>query len=152
MKKLCLILMLLSTLSVLAADNDYLGFALKQTGNVDISYDSSQPSVTNSYEARVEALWYRSQFPREEVTYTITMKHGGWVQVMSHEDRTIKFDMKKGDQLTFSMKDMFTIEIIAYQQYGLEVQINEEGSRPILIQMPGASKYPSTSFNAFFVK
>lgn len=152
MKKLFLILVLLSTLSVMAADNNYLGFALKQTGNVNISYDNSQPNVTNSYEARVEVLWYRSQFPREEITYTITLKKGGWVRVMNHEDRNIKFDMKEGDQLTFSMKDMFGIDIIAYAQYRLEVQINEEESRPILIQMPRAVKYPATSFEAYFVK
>lgn len=150
MKKLLLLILMTFSLSILAADNDYLGFALKQTGSLNMSYDN-QIIESNPQESRMEILWYRSQLPAEEMTYTVTMKHGGWVRVMNDE-RTIKIDMKKGDKLTFSLKEMWMLDIIAYEQYGLEVQMNEAGSRPVLIQMPRARKFPATEFEAYFVK
>ena len=76
MKKIILAALLLTLIHLLPAlategEKD-LGFALKQTGTLNISRDGNTITV-NGYDSRMETLWYKSEIPVEELTYTLTM-------------------------------------------------------------------------------
>ena len=153
MKKILSLLIILATtasFSALAVSED-LGFDLKLTGQANISYDNNSTSV-NEREWRMESLWFKSELPREEITYSLTLKNGSFVSIFPNGELNHRIDLRIGEKVILTRSEAYTFDVRADKKYGLEVQILEVNSRPVLIQMPNPKKSHSTSFRAGLAK